>query len=600
VEALAKARPEDESAKEALFNLHERLARVEEDAGDQGAARDLWRWIFDHAVDEEQVRRAVSAGQRLQGMDPSDPRVEQIERLARSARRARWSAGGLAALSGLLLLIAAPPRDLWPVGLLALAPLLWATRRVSPGQAAFLGWVCGMVVNLGVTAWALPVLDRFGQVSLASRIAFWLLNSAYQASSIALWAAGARAAALFGVPWLLALPLTVLFVDAVLPSLFPGSLAIVIWRAWPLLQVAELGGSSAVSALLVTFAAVTMEWLAVWRGARRSARPSRSSLVLIAVLAIGGVRAGQVAWARSRAPHLRVGIVQPNEGILGVQDRRLRGQQLLEHLRDATDELGSRGAELVVWPESAFPFLFDRTLAREFVKGHPWQLRTRYSGPLLIGALTHSFGTGPLYNSAVLIASDGKIAGTYDKTQLLAFGEYVPFADHFPEWAASVRLRLPESPDIEAGTAPAVLETGRLKIGPLICYEDLFADHVGRLARQRPNLLVTLANHAWFGASAAPHQALALAVLRGIEVRRDLVRATNTGVTSISDALGRVRLQGELHADQGHPQLFVGDVALLETTAAAPYTASATPWLALLTLLALLVRARRRLARCNR
>jgi apolipoprotein N-acyltransferase len=56
----------------------------------------------------------------------------------------------------------------------------------------------------------------------------------------------------------------------------------------------------------------------------------------------------------------------------------------------------------------------------------------------------------------------------------------------------------------------------------------------------RPNLLVTLANDAWFGDSQEPWLHLGLAQLRAVEQRRWLVRATNSGVSAIVDPSGRL------------------------------------------------------------
>jgi hypothetical protein len=76
----------------------------------------------------------------------------------------------------------------------------------------------------------------------------------------------------------------------------------------------------------------------------------------------------------------------------------------------------------------------------------------------------------------------------------------------------------------------------------------------------------------WFGESAAPHQHLALAAFRAVELRRDFVRSTNTGVSAIIDAVGRVTLEGPLYGlpvDQpkDQPTLLMGEVALLEVRA---------------------------------
>jgi apolipoprotein N-acyltransferase len=60
------------------------------------------------------------------------------------------------------------------------------------------------------------------------------------------------------------------------------------------------------------------------------------------------------------------------------------------------------------------------------------------------------------------------------------------------------------------------------------------------VARARPHLIVSLANDAWFGDSQEPRLHDAVARLRAVEHRRYLVRATNSGISSVVDPLGRV------------------------------------------------------------
>ena len=203
-------------------------------------------------------------------------------------------------------------------------------------------------------------------------------------------------------PWLVSLPLAVAVAESVLPFLFPWNLAVTVWRAWPLLQVAELGGAPAVSALVVLINLTLLEaGLALrtgvpslgryeWRGrggAHGGGRRNR-------------LRAAHVAAARQAAPpKVRVGIVQPNSGTVTAEASGAPGQQYLATLRQATHELARGGAELVVWPESAFPFLFDRQLNREYAPGHPWELRPGFSGRSSARSVTpsvaHSSTTAP-------------------------------------------------------------------------------------------------------------------------------------------------------------------------------------------------------------
>ena len=54
------------------------------------------------------------------------------------------------------------------------------------------------------------------------------------------------------------------------------------------------------------------------------------------------------------------------------------------------------------------------------------------------------------------------------------------------------------------------------------------------------NLLVTVSNDTWFGASVGPHQHFQMARLRAMENGKPLVRATNDGITAVIDARGQV------------------------------------------------------------
>lgn len=517
----------------------------------------------------------------------------------------RWSrarAVASAVLAAALILLATPPFDVWPLGLLGLIVLHLATRDTSPLRAAFIGWLAGFVINAVAFSWGSDLLRRFVHISALQGAGVVFGLAAYQAVVFSLWlGASTWLHQRYRVPRVVVAPLAVVIAESAVPFLFPWYLAITVSPAWPLLQVAELGGPTAVSAWLVLITAAGAEAL-VWLVQKRAdaignalvamfgpfappvTRHARlGAIVAGALLALGLIRAGHIAWARHAAPHLRVGVVQPNFGLVSPRTRAERGADYMKALRLATDDATKQGADLVVWPESAFPFLFDRDLDREYAPGHPWELRDQHHGRLIVGALTHEFGGSVVENSAVLITAQGAVAGIYDKTRLLAFGEYVPFADRYPQWAEQMRARMDDWPEIMPGTGPRVLQDGNLRVAPLICYEDLLPEYAHEAARRHPNLLVTSANHAWFGTSAAAKQALALATLRGVETRRDFVRATATGMSSISDALGRVMQKGNLvdpSPDTNTPaEVLVDDVALLEVFALAPYVSWLFPWL---------------------
>jgi apolipoprotein N-acyltransferase len=115
-------------------------------------------------------------------------------------------------------------------------------------------------------------------------------------------------------------------------------------------------------------------------------------------------------------------------------------------------------------------------------------------------------------------------------------GEYVPLARIFP-W---LRKLVPPGGDLTAGEISGVFELAgnRIRIAPLICFEDSVARAVRRAAQKLPHLLVNLTNDAWFGRSAGAKQHLENARFRAIETRLPLLRATNDGVTALISSKG--------------------------------------------------------------
>jgi apolipoprotein N-acyltransferase len=79
--------------------------------------------------------------------------------------------------------------------------------------------------------------------------------------------------------------------------------------------------------------------------------------------------------------------------------------------------------------------------------------------------------------------------------------------------------------------------------GVLICSEAIYADLARDLVRAGAELLVNISNDAWFGASPAPAHHLNAVRFRAVELRRFLVRSTNTGLSAV------VAPSGELIAE---------------------------------------------------
>ena len=81
----------------------------------------------------------------------------------------------------------------------------------------------------------------------------------------------------------------------------------------------------------------------------------------------------------------------------------------------------------------------------------------------------------------------------------------------------------------------------KIKVAPLICYEDTFPQLSREAAGDDTDFLVNLTNDGWFGEGAAQWQQAAGATFRALENGRPLVRCANTGLTCWIDQAGSLR-----------------------------------------------------------
>jgi len=165
------------------------------------------------------------------------------------------------------------------------------------------------------------------------------------------------------------------------------------------------------------------------------------------------------------------------------------------------------------------------------------------SGMMATGMLRRN-EKGELFNSVLFVDAAGQIHHIYDKQHLVPFGEYVPVRGlPFIDVIAG-------KTDIRAGgeARPFGLP-GLGQIRVLICYEVIFPDFIAS-DRQRPDVILTLSNDAWFGQTTGPHQHFAQARLRAIEEGLPVIRVANTGISGVIDSYGRVLASSDLGTAQ--------------------------------------------------
>jgi apolipoprotein N-acyltransferase len=452
----------------------------------------------------------------------------------------------VATVCGVLLFTSCADFDLWWHAWAAFAPVLWLVDRApTPRRAGRLAWWCGIVANAGGFYWIIALLERFAHVPWIVAAVLFLLLCAYQALVFYFFGRVVhRLRRTTSLPMVVIAPVVMVGFELCVPMVFPWYLAIT--QGWNLhvIQVADLAGPLGVTALLLMVNGAIYDVVTRRRAAWRSA--AGAAVVLAAALVYGHVRIGQYTDIRATAPKVTVGVVQPN---ITFDKKLARPADQVRDLQACSIAAEKAGAELLVWTESSFPFALPRDQTADGPLTQANRIRRGFTSPLVMGAITvdrpRQAGAYP-YNSAIMVDRDGGFAARFDKIFLLMFGEYIPGLETFP----FLRKFMPPSaghfargqevvtfPFTRAEDAPG---TPPWRLGPLICYEDIIPSFGRNLGRLRPHLLVNLTNDAWFGASSEPWEHLQLAVYRSVELRTEMVRAVNTGVSAFIDATGRV------------------------------------------------------------
>jgi len=348
--------------------------------------------------------------------------------------------------------------------------------------------------------------------------------------------------------------------EGVVPSVFPWKLGYS-QIAWPpLVQAADLFGAEVTTFILFAHAGA-LAWLVhaaadAARGLRATRRPTpRSPWPGIAAVAVCGLNffygVGAIVFWNHRmaeAPMLAMAAVQANPD----------DEDGIDALRSLTRRClaDRRPPALACWPECSGGSYdagldsladADRVAALSRPPRTGMQPLADAACPLLFGGKIytgHPEKPRALHQSAILLDAAATIVGTYHKRHLMPFGEYVPGDDVYPD----IKRYFPMQEEITAGAEANVLACGSgVRIGVMMCYEDMIPEAARSLVANGANLLVSLINGSAFTSRLTLEQHRMLARLRAVETRRCLLRCAATGETCVIAPTGSITASLPLH-----------------------------------------------------
>ncbi|MFF2142840.1 apolipoprotein N-acyltransferase [Kitasatospora sp. NPDC058190] len=470
---------------------------------------------------------------------------------------------GLAALAGLLLALAFPPYDLWPLSLLGVAALSLLTRGRTFRQGLWTGFAFGLPFFLMLLSWlrvvgwdatvGLSVVEALflallgGALALTSRLPGWPLWAA------CLWITQEWARdrlPLGGFPW--------------------GRLAFAN-TATPYTPLAALGGAP-----LVTFAVALSGALLAWAALRlRGPRKAPRAAALAALGAVAALLAGYLVPVPTAANDtVKVAIVQGNVPNPGM-DFLGRPMMVLNNHASATERLAADiqagklpRPDVVIWPENSSDLdPFSDPLARQRID----EAVQAVGVPTLVGTLVDGPDAQHVQNEGIVWDPVTGPGASYTKQHPVPFGEYVPFRAQLMK----VITRLQRvARDFYPGDHNGVMQLGPAKIGDVICFEVAYDEIVRDTVDSGARVLVVQTNNATYAETGQPEQQLAMSRLRAVEHGRAVLIAATSGISAVIAPDGTV----EQRTQELTPAELSATVPLRDGTTVADEVGAAPEW----------------------
>lgn len=414
---------------------------------------------------------------------------------------------------------------MWPLGFVALAPLLWLARDARPRRGFLLGLGFG-IAYFGATLYWIAL---FGELAWG---ALTLLCAVFVGGFAGLLPLVWR----FRRPWWSAIAAAALWVVLVewLRGMVPfggftwGTLAAPQVDNPALLPLASVAGAWGIAFVV---AVVNGLVVAAADAAHRERRPAR--ILAACTLAVGlAVWPALLPAATPDGRDLDVATLQVDvrraAGMSSIQEDR----EIARMHADLHRTLAQAPPDLAVWGESSLdPGATDpATLAR--VGG-----AIRAVGAPTLVSSTEPGPSGGLERRAVLRDASGAVVDTYAKVHLVPFGEFVPLRGALDWLTALQQIPYDLTPGIEVRP---LVGAGLPPIGASVCFENSFESIQRTLVNEGAQLLVVSTNNASYGDTAASRQHVQMSRLRAVETGRFVVHAAISGISAVVDADGAV------------------------------------------------------------
>lgn len=486
-----------------------------------------------------------------------------------------WSYHVAAMVCGAILGLAAPGFEQWYL------PWFWTTSLLlltfssaSPWTAGVRGFCFGLGYNLVYLSWLLTFRSAycegtFAQFPQLAATVIWLMLAAWQALYVSIFPClikamplvsgwlPARLSGKWHWPTFVVLPIAWVLIDRMCNTTqllgFPWSpLHYSQYKQLAVIQVASLIGGVGISAWIMLVNANLAALLAssslfkakINLGIDISMIAFNSKKQLIANSALTALLTAALLWvgfsrleSESRALKDKVLFTALQAGV-SIKAHKVSVDNVLNRYLELSAK--SPNDTVCVWPEWSLAF---NVSGKTPILKSAARLASRNKQSWLLGVFDKD-AQGRLYNTVCAIKQNGEVLpGLYHKRYLVPVGEYTPdWIQHTPigilVYGANKKYI-----DMSSGEQPAVFAFDKVKVSPVICFENLSPQICSASIRAGGEVLIDASDNSWFCRSILSDQMVSFCVMRAVENHRSFVFATALGPSTIIDSSGHILAQ---------------------------------------------------------
>lgn len=483
-----------------------------------------------------------------------------------SSGHSEWYWRLAAAICGAVLGLAAPGLELWYL------PWFWTTSLLlltfsakCPWMAGVRGFCFGLGYNLVYLSWLLTFRAAYCQGTFAfcpqfAACTMWLMLAAWQALYVSIFPCVIKALPLISGwlplrvesrwrwPTFVVLPIAWVLIDRMCNTTqllgFPWSpLHYSQYKQLVIMQTASIVGGVGISAwimlvnanlaaLLASAASGKMKLATIAFTSKKQLLANTALTVLLTLLLL--------LFGSSRLE--REGKADKEKVLFSALQA---GVSVKAHKASAADVLSkyiqlsieSPANSVCVWPEWSMALNFSGASTSLQAAAH---LARRNKQSWLMGVFDLD-NQGRLFNSVCAIEQSGRILpDVYHKRYLVPVGEYTPDWIRLSPIGAVLYGVHKKYNDMSSGETPAVFCLDRVKVAPLLCFENVSPQICAASTRAGGEVLIDSSDNSWFGRSILSDQMVSFCVMRAVENHRSFVFATALGPSTMIDSSGHI------------------------------------------------------------